>query len=313
MGYGDRVERPTISLVNVSPMGGWVPVKASSIREEMQAIRERGRERGVNPGILGLEQYFRLIHGQLNVLSGIPSHGKTEVMENIEVCTAAVQGWRWLTFAPETFPLDIQVQKLGEKFLGKRLEVMTERDVDSYLTFLDRHFEFLPVRDEDTTLANVFCAIDEVMKLRKIDGVVIDPWNELESGRPSDMSETDYIGECLKNARKFARSRNLSFWIVAHPTKILKDPKTLKYPVPTMYQISGSAHWYNKADNGIVVHRDFDDDFTEIHVQKVKNRYYGKVGTLKLKYDNGSGRYRKYDIADEFEFTRPVSAGDLGD
>jgi len=81
---------------------------------------------------------------------------------------------------------------------------------------------------------------------------------------------------------------------VAHPTKLRKDDKTGKYPPPTLYDISGSAHWRNKADNGIAVYRHVENSEknVEIHVQKIRFKAVGKVGKAELKYDRVTGRYK---------------------
>ena len=45
-------------------------------------------------------------------------------------------------------------------------------------------------------------------------------------------------------------------WFVAHPRQM----RDWKGEPPTMYDISGSAHFINKADNGVVVHRNRNPD-----------------------------------------------------
>ncbi len=66
-----------------------------------------------------------------------------------------------------------------------------------------------------------------------------------------------------------------------------------KIPVPTLYDISGSANFANKADLGIVVHRDWREGRTavEIHVKKVRFKSVGRVGIVPLYYDRATGRY----------------------
>lgn len=45
-------------------------------------------------------------------------------------------------------------------------------------------------------------------------------------------------------------------WFVAHPRQL----REWKGGAPNLYDISGSAHFINKADNGVVVHRERDPD-----------------------------------------------------
>jgi twinkle protein len=107
----------------------------------------------------------------------------------------------------------------------------------------------------------------------------------LDTDRPIGISETDYIKIGLKKIRTFARNNKINTWIVTHPQKLLRD-KDGKYPIPTLYDISGSAHWYNKADNGFTVYQNEQGE-TEIHVTKMKVSYYGQKGKVSLKYVKG--------------------------
>eukprot|EP00198_Chlamydomonas_reinhardtii_P001461 XP_001690797.1 predicted protein [Chlamydomonas reinhardtii] len=83
-----------------------------------------------------------------------------------------------------------------------------------------------------------------------IRGLVIDPYNELEQQRGS-QSETEYISAMLSKVKRWAQRHMVHVWLVAHP----KSFEEWDGSPPSMYDISGSAHWYNKADMGVVVHR----------------------------------------------------------
>lgn len=65
-----------------------------------------------------------------------------------------------------------------------------------------------------------------------------------------------------------------------------------------MYDISGSAHFVNKTDNAIIVHRIRDPDGdpmknrqVQIKVAKVRNKAAGTIGDAVLLYDVLTGRY----------------------
>jgi twinkle protein len=123
-------------------------------------------------------------------------------------------------------------------------------------------------------------------------GLVIDPYNEIEHRRPGTMSETEYVSQVLGKVKRFAQTNGCHVWFVAHPAKLRRDDSG-KLPLPTLYDISGSAHWVNKADVGIVVHRDpsVEPPATEIHVRKVRFKSVGKIGRATLAYDPATGRY----------------------
>ena len=61
---------------------------------------------------------------------------------------------------------------------------------------------------------------------------------------------------------------------------------------PGLYDISGSAHFANKADIGLTVHRPDPKTFqTEIFVRKVRFKHVGKIGSQLMRWDKSSGRY----------------------
>ena len=65
-------------------------------------------------------------------------------------------------------------------------------------------------------------------------------------------------------------------------------------PVPGLYDISGSANFANKADFGVVVHRDLKTGRTTISVRKCRFKHLGKIGDAELDYDVPTGCYRPY-------------------
>jgi len=123
--------------------------------------------------------------------------------------------------------------------------------------------------------------------------LVIDPYNRLESQQGS-RNETQYISEVLDKLTTFAQINDVLVILMAHPTKQPKNKDGI-VEAPTLYDISGSANFFNKADFGIVVHRNRIDDTVEVHVQKVKFRHLGENGTATFKYNLNNGRYVPYN------------------
>ena len=71
-----------------------------------------------------------------------------------------------------------------------------------------------------------------------------------------------------------------------------------KISVPSLYDISGSANFFNKTDYGITVHRKSDDqnimiDEVEVYFQKIKFKHLGKQGIISLNYDYVTGRFNQ--------------------
>lgn len=122
-----------------------------------------------------------------------------------------------------------------------------------------------------------------------VKAVVIDPFNRLTL-KKSQVKETDMIRDILNELTKFAHQNDVLVFLMAHPTKQRPNNDGV-IEAPTLYDISGSAHFFNMADYGIVVHRDRTNNLVEIHVQKVRFKHLGGVGTVKMHYNIENGRY----------------------
>ena len=113
------------------------------------------------------------------------------------------------------------------------------------------------------------------------------------------MTETEYVSSALKRIRNFARHYGVHTWLVAHPQKLYCD-KDANYPVPSLHDISGSAHFRNKSNNGLCVWRDLAGpkrQTVEIHVQKVRFRQIGRIGMAELAYNHVIGSYHELSRA----------------
>ena len=106
------------------------------------------------------------------------------------------------------------------------------------------------------------------------------------------MTETNYISKQLDLMTNFAQQNDVLFILMAHPTKPQRNAG--KELTPTLYDISGSANFFNKTDFGIVVERDFEKSLVNIHIQKVRFKHLGKVGNAIFKYNLDNGRYTPY-------------------
>lgn len=263
---------------------------------ELHDFHEKGLPRGVSTGWKSLDPYYTVRTGEWSLVTGIPGHGKSEWLDDLMIHLATKHGFIFRIFSPENQPHALHAAKLIEKYTGKPFdrgptERLTFDEVTKATEWLNNHFRFVKPENDDFTLQSILeeCG-DERVSVKK--GVVIDPWNELDHRRPSNFSETEYISSSLSTMRQWARDWDTHVWLVAHPTKLQKDAKG-NYPVPTPYDVSGSAHWRNKADNCIAIWRDVmgESSDVEIHIQKVRFKTVGKPGKAVLRYNRVTGQY----------------------
>lgn len=245
-------------------------------------VRER-----YSTGMPFLDPHYRIRMGDLCVITGVPGHGKSTMVNDIVSRMATEHGWRIAIASFEQHPQADHQRALREwycrcpVFDERGRQLLSDVEIAAADKWIDEHFVFIVPSDDD--LANLAWSLDKCAAAVIRHGVrmiVIDPWNELDHDRPPDMSLTEYTGKAIKQFKAFARSLDVHVIVVAHPTKLTGGER------PGLYSISDSAHWANKPDVGIVVWKESpEQDFAEIKV--VKSRYHdqiGKPGTAHVVY-----------------------------
>ena len=265
----------------------------SDFEESLDALFEHGMQRGVTIGHLCFDRLCSFETKRLLTVTGIPGSGKSEFIDEIAERLNMRYGWRFAYFSPENAPLAYHASKLIEKFTGKKFskETLTFGEYKMVKQHLETDFFFISPK-EDYRLETILERAKFLVRRKGIKALVIDPYNRLED-ESDGMSETKYISRQLDRLTNFAQQNDVLVILMAHPTKQTKN-KDGVIEAPTLYDISGSAHFYNKTDFGIVVHRNRVENTVEVIVQKVKFRHLGEVGTALFKYNINNGRYTDY-------------------
>ena len=273
----------------------------SDFEQSLDALFEEGWQRGVTIGHFNFDQYCSFETKRLCVVTGIPGSGKSEFIDEMAERLNIRYGWRFAYFSPENAPLAYHASKLIEKFVGKRFArtTMLPSEYKQVKEHLEKNFFFIAPTD-NYKVENILEKAKFLVRRKGIKALVIDPYNRLENEQGT-RSETQYISELLDKLTNFAQRNDILIILMAHPTKQPKNKDGI-IEAPTLYDISGSAHFYNKADFGIVVHRDRVQDVVQVHVQKVKFRHLGSCGTALFKYNINNGRYVPFSTNDPPEW-----------
>lgn len=242
-------------------------------------------------GFEALSAHLRIRLGDLSVWTGVPSHGKTTALNDI-ICRITkrygiVSGWASFEQDPQRDHRRALRSWHAEEYEPK-LDVHQLTAADEWI---ENHFRFLvPGDDEDPTLEWLIEKMEVAVIQHGCKILVADPWNEAVHERAHGESETDYTNRSLRTLKKFAKRFQVHVAVVAHPTKLGRQPDGT-FPVPSLYDVSGSAAWYNKPDQGIIVHR-LTADETIIKVQKVRyHEILGSPGIVKMHYSKQSRRF----------------------
>jgi twinkle protein len=274
--------------------------EASQYEGDVIRLFHEGKKRGLSVGFDNIDPLMTIRPGELSVVTGYPSSGKSEFVDACAVNMAIMHGWKFAVCSFEN-PPDEHIAKWSEKYVGKPFnegptQRMTKDELTSAISWVNDHFVLIRAEDESPTIDWVLEKAGAAVMRHGINGLMLDPYNEFEHRRPAGMSETEYVSQMLSKVKRFAQSRGVHVWFVAHPSK---PPKDHEDEAPTLYDISGSAHWVNKADLGVSVHRPFEPDgrrsnVAEIHVRKVRFRACGEPGIARLEYLTATGRYKEF-------------------
>lgn len=260
----------------------------------------QGFEMGVSTGWKALDDFYNIVPGELSIITGVPNSGKSEWIDALMCNINENHGW---TFALCSMENKVQehARKLLEKHIkkpffniryGQSVERISPKELEEGKKWLNDTFHLIRCDDDALPSVNWVLTLAKAAVLRYgVRGLVIDPYNELDHQRSVHQTETEYVSQMLTKIKRFAQHHSCHVWFVAHPRQL----QNWGGSPPNMYDISGSAHFINKCDNGIIVHRCRDEngpvDAVQIFVRKVRNKVIGRIGDAQLSYDRITGRF----------------------
>lgn len=291
--HGSGALQDVVAKARPFPVEG--VVSPADCLDQLLVEYQSGVEAGASTGWRAFDEFYTVRAGEMTIITGIPGSGKSNFLDALCINLILRNKWRVGYFSPENWPVERHMKTMLEKLMGKTFEPtqygerMAPDEVKAGTSYLEQYIRFIIPKDEIMT-------VDTILKFARIlclqygiQGLVLDPWNEVEHDLKAGEREDMYISRQLTKIRRFARFNGLHIWVVAHPTKLHKNSNGA-YDPPTMYDISGGAHWRNKADNGLCVYRDFETNLTTVIVQKIRFREIGKLGQCDFKYRH-TGNY----------------------
>jgi twinkle protein len=285
--HGEDDVRRVIDEARPFPINGLFD--ASTYFDAIEDKYVNGNGKGVSTGYTSVDELYTIVPGQLSVVTGWPSSGKSNFVDQLCVNLAREKDWRFMMASFENPPED-HIIKLAEIFLKKPFypgltQRMTQDELKLAKEWVRDHFLFLDVANGGTSLESILQRAQAAVARIGIRGMVIDPYNYIEL--PRTGTETESINHMLTTVNAFAKANEVHTWFVAHPAKIQREGADL--PIPDGMAISGSMSWWAKADVGLTVHRQTDEVL--IKVWKCRWRWVGKLGRALLNYDLPSGTY----------------------
>tara|TARA_R100000426_G_scaffold7301_1_gene8864 strand:- start:15928 stop:17646 length:1719 start_codon:yes stop_codon:yes gene_type:complete len=284
--FGTNTLIDTIKNAVPYPIDGIYTVR--NYEKEIFDIYKGNTQKPLSTGYNILDMIYKIQPATFHLVTGVPNHGKSNFIDQIAVNLNKLYNWRFCIFSPEhSTPQHIRriVEKIVKKpFDHGRFQKMTEEELKQGLDKLNNNFFFIENKENIPTIDWILKKTKQSILKFGIKGIIIDPYNEINSSRESNIREDEFIRDIISKCKKFCRTHEVTMWLVAHPSKLPRDNG--KINPPTLYDVSGSAHWNNMCDVGLVVHRDFDTNQTRVILRKVREQgIYGNIGECFFEFD----------------------------
>ena len=301
--YGKEDLAKTIEDCRPVPLENVTTFK--DIEHEVTDFVQNGFKRGYQVGLPNFDNIFSTYTGQFITVTGIPSSGKSDFVDQMVVGYNNNYGWKTAFASPENAPTYLHAHKLMRKVwqdMPRKTDIGTAK-WKQVADHVNDNFYFIDM--ERYTLETVLRKGAELVKRKGIKCLVIDPFNKIRDVDCKTEDVNRYTMEYLTKIETFAKKFDVLVFIVAHPTKMYKDSNG-KIEEPTMYNIKGGGEWYDASYHGILVHRDYEAKTVKAKVLKVKFQNLGENGAeAYFKWEPRSGCFIPHFVEDLDEEPMP--------
>tara|TARA_R110002033_G_scaffold46900_6_gene91823 strand:- start:963 stop:2678 length:1716 start_codon:yes stop_codon:yes gene_type:complete len=273
---GPEKLRSNVEKARPVPLEGVSTLK--DVEDELVDFVKNGFKPGFQIGLENFDKIFSTYTGQFITVTGIPSSGKSDFVD--QMCVGYNNNYQWKTaFAsPENQPTYLHAHKLMRKVwmdMPSASDVYSEK-WNKVADHVNDNFFFIDM--DKYTLESVLRKGAELVKRKGIKCLVIDPFNKVRDINGNESGDVNvYTLEYLSKIEIFAKKYDVLVIVVAHPTKMYKGTDG-KIEEPTMYNIKGGGEWYDASYHGLLVHRDYEAQTVKVKVLKVKFQNLGENG-----------------------------------
>ena len=227
-----------------------------------------------------LDAFLKPYFPSLMVVTGIPGAGKTAWVNQLVAQMSIRHG---VGVAIASFEMRIN-PGVSTVLLNTYLEMKRDRGGPDWLQ--DNIVFIAPEPCDDNNNFDVEWLLERAKAAVIRFGIrilLVDPWNEIEHSFHRLENQSTYVGRALKAFKRFGKEFEVLVIVVAHPSKRggEKDAADI-----SLYDISDSAHFANKADFGVVLHRIKGSNETNVIITKVRDQQHaGEPGLVPFTFD----------------------------
>lgn len=277
-------------------------IYGEDVKGDALELYERGYEGIKGIGVPMIDQYYKMKRGEITVLSGIGNYGKSSFLKWYLLMRVVKFGEKFALFAPEDNPAHEFYHDMVEIYLGcdctpENRTRPSKEDYQIAYDFVSKNIFYIYPKDIDPTPEYIKERFLELCIKEKIDGCIIDPFNQMANDYGKHVRTDKYLETFLSDCSRFAQTNMVYFLIVAHPKQLRKEKGEMNYPEPDVFDLADGAMWNNKSDNILIYHRpmhgeDPNNPIATLSSKKIRRqKTVGKKGTATFELNRATRRY----------------------
>lgn len=208
-------------------------------------------KKGLDTGLIDLDNHIRFKHGQFTIINGLDNVGKTVLILWYFLVLSVRHNVKWCIYSGENKSGQL-VRQLIQFYTGTYLNKMTLAEVFKYEEKISEWFTFI-----DNSKFYKSTELFELFEKGDYDGCLIDPFTGLNRAFTHE-GNYDFLNEC----RQFCNKTNKSVYVNTHVVssaarKVYADGHAWSgyaYP-PSKSDSEGGQPFGNRCDDFITIHR----------------------------------------------------------
>ena len=308
-----------------------------SLLGELKQRRNTYEKRGLSTGWKKADEFMSLKKGYPIMIGGYAGSGKSEVAFDIAINSSVDHDWLWLIVSPETGDqfeiMEYLIEKVAQgKHIGKKYQgALSDDEYESIVKWLHKHIRILDRQSGwddvftglDFSLKNLFEVVENVEKQLKgkFDGIIIDPFNELDLNLGGNIAGT--VKDELDALIRYTKKNNYLTILTNHANNrheiqskdengksfFWKPPATKEewafgqqfarkgYQMLFVYEPPMQFQHLQRNEGNVDFMESINNNYNvrEILCQKTKPKGVGKTGKFCLHFDRQHQRYYEID------------------
>ena len=286
-------------------------IYGADVKDNALSLYDKGYEKVYGINVVEIDNLFKYKRGELSGLTGIGNHGKSTIKKWYMMMRALLYGEKFAVFVPEDNPPEEYYNDFVEILLGcnctpynfdgsKNAYQPSRQVYSNAYDFVSKHIFYLYPKEAVPTLDYILERFLEMIIKEKVDGCLIDPWNQV-AHQYGEGGVAKYLEQALGRLSRFAQTNNVYMNVVVHPKQISEKHPDGNYKCPDVFDIADGAMWNNKLDNIVVYYRpygttDRNNPLCQWHSIKIRRqKIVGLKGSIDMNYLAGK---RRFEVGD---------------